>query len=53
MNSGACVHVECLYGENSHHIIEAAYKSLARAVRAAVEVDPRLAGAVASTKGVL
>ncbi len=53
MNAGACVHVECLYGENSHHIIEAAYKSLARAVRAAVEVDPRLAGAVASTKGVL
>lgn len=53
MNSGACVHVECLYGENSHHIIEAAYKALARAVRAATEVDPRLAGAVASTKGVL
>lgn len=53
MNSGACVHVECLYGENSHHIIEAAYKALARATRAATEVDPRLAGAVASTKGVL
>ncbi len=53
MNSGACVHVENLYGENTHHIVESCYKSLARAVRAAVEIDPRLKGAVASTKGVL
>lgn len=53
MNSGACVHVENLYGENTHHIVESCYKALARAVRAAVEEDPRLAGAVPSTKGSL
>lgn len=53
MNSGACVHIENLYGENTHHIVESCYKALARAVRAAVEIDPRLKGAVASTKGVL
>jgi imidazoleglycerol-phosphate dehydratase len=53
MNSGACVHIENLYGENTHHIIESCFKALARATREAVEVDPRLAGAVASTKGVL
>ncbi|MCG8443551.1 MAG: imidazoleglycerol-phosphate dehydratase HisB [Caulobacterales bacterium] len=52
MNAGACVHVESLYGENTHHIIESAYKALARALRAAVERDPRLTGAP-STKGVL
>lgn len=53
MNAGICLHVENLYGENSHHIIESSYKALARALRAAIEVDPRLEGAVASTKGVL
>lgn len=53
MNSGACVHVENLYGENTHHIIESCFKALARATRQAVEIDPRLNGAVASTKGVL
>jgi imidazoleglycerol-phosphate dehydratase len=53
MNSGACVHVENLYGENTHHIIESCFKALARATRQAVEEDPRMAGAVASTKGVL
>lgn len=53
MNSGACVHVENLYGENTHHIVESCFKALARAVRQAVEIDPRLHGAVASTKGVL
>lgn len=52
MNAGACVHVENLYGENTHHIIESAYKALARALRAAVEPDARLTGAP-STKGVL
>lgn len=53
MNSGACVHVENLYGENTHHIVESCYKALARAVRQAAEIDARLKGAVASTKGVL
>jgi imidazoleglycerol-phosphate dehydratase len=53
MNSGACLHVENLYGENTHHIVESCYKALARAMRMAVEDDARLAGGVASTKGVL
>ena len=53
MNSGACVHVELLYGENSHHIAEASFKSLARALRTAAAVDTRLKGQVASTKGSL
>ncbi len=52
-NGGICAHVENLYGENTHHIIESCFKALARALRAAVEPDPRLGGAVASTKGVL
>lgn len=41
------------YGRNSHHIVEAVFKSAARSLRQAVEVDARLAGAVASTKGIL
>jgi imidazoleglycerol-phosphate dehydratase len=53
MNSGACVHIELLYGENSHHIAEASFKSLARALRTAAAVDVRLKGQVASTKGSL
>jgi imidazoleglycerol-phosphate dehydratase len=53
MNSGACLHVETLYGDNSHHIVESCYKAVARATRMAVEIDPRLKGAVASTKGSL
>ena len=53
MHSGACVHVENLYGENTHHIVESCFKALARATRMAVEPDPRLKGAVASTKGSL
>jgi imidazoleglycerol-phosphate dehydratase len=53
MNAGACVHVENLYGENTHHIVESCFKALARATREAVEIDPRLAGRVASTKGSL
>jgi imidazoleglycerol-phosphate dehydratase len=52
-NGGICGHVETLYGENTHHIIESCFKALARALRQAVEIDPRLGGAVASTKGVL
>jgi imidazoleglycerol-phosphate dehydratase len=52
MNAGACVHIESLYGDNTHHIVESCFKALARAARAAVEPDPRLTGA-ASTKGVI
>ena len=53
MNACACVHVENLYGENTHHIVESCFKALARATRMAVEPDPRMKGAVASTKGSL
>ena len=51
--AGITLHVETLYGSNNHHIVESAYKGLARALRAAVEIDPRKADAVPSTKGVL
>lgn len=51
--AGATLHVECLYGENNHHIVESCFKALARALRQAVEIDPRKADAVPSTKGVL
>jgi imidazoleglycerol-phosphate dehydratase len=53
MHSGCCLHVENLYGENTHHIVESCFKALARATRMAVEADPSLKGAVASTKGSL
>ncbi|HEV2363813.1 MAG TPA: imidazoleglycerol-phosphate dehydratase HisB [Caulobacteraceae bacterium] len=53
MHAGACVHLETLYGDNSHHIAESGFKALARALRQAIEPDARTAGAVASTKGVL
>ncbi len=53
MNAGACVHLETLYGENSHHIAESGFKALARALRTAVELDPKTGGAAPSTKGVL
>ena len=53
MHAGACVHIETLYGENSHHIAESGFKALARALRDAVEPDPKTAGAAPSTKGVL
>ncbi|MBE9554965.1 MAG: imidazoleglycerol-phosphate dehydratase HisB [Proteobacteria bacterium] len=52
-NAGLTLHVECLYGVNNHHIVESCYKALARALRQAVEIDPRQADAVPSTKGVL
>lgn len=52
-NAGLTLHVETLYGENSHHICEACFKGLARALREAVEIDPRKSGAIPSTKGVL
>jgi imidazoleglycerol-phosphate dehydratase len=53
MNSGACLHIELLYGENCHHIAEASFKSVARALRVALVPDDRLNGSVASTKGSL
>jgi imidazoleglycerol-phosphate dehydratase len=53
MHAGACVHIETLYGDNSHHIAESGFKALARALRDAVEPDPKTAGAAPSTKGVL
>ncbi len=53
MNAGACVHLETLYGENSHHIAESGFKALARALRTAVELDPKTGGHAPSTKGVL
>lgn len=51
--AGLTLHVETFYGENNHHIIESAFKGLARALRAAVEIDPRKADQVPSTKGTL
>jgi imidazoleglycerol-phosphate dehydratase len=53
MNCGACVHIETLYGDNTHHIAESGFKALARALREAVEIDPKTMGAAPSTKGVL
>ncbi len=53
MHAGACVHLETLYGENSHHIAESGFKALARAMRQAVEADPKTLGRAPSTKGVL
>ena len=52
-SAGICLHVRVLYGRNAHHIVEAQFKAVARALRAAVSLDPRAAGAVPSTKGVL
>ncbi len=51
--AGLTLHVETLYGSNSHHIVESCYKGLARALRRAIEIDPRRAEAVPSTKGSL
>jgi imidazoleglycerol-phosphate dehydratase len=52
-NSGLTLHIRQLDGVNSHHIVEACFKAFARALRLAVEIDPRRAGAVPSSKGVL
>src|SRR6201988_4740431 len=51
MNAGVTLHVATLYGGNDHHIAESCFKGLARALRAAVAVDPRAADEVPSTKG--
>ena len=53
MNAGVTLHVETLYGVNDHHIAESCFKGLARALRAAVTVDPRQADRIPSTKGAL
>ncbi len=51
--AGITLHVEVLYGENNHHMIESCFKALARSLRQAIAIDPRRADAVPSTKGVL
>src|SRR3974390_2070639 len=53
VNAAVTLHVETLYGTNDHHIAESCFKGLARALRAAVAIDPRAAGEVPSTKGKL
>lgn len=50
---GITLHIELLYGVNNHHIIEGIFKGFARAMRQAVEIDPRKGGAIPSTKGIL
>lgn len=52
-NSGLTLHIRQLDGSNSHHIVEACFKAFARALRMATEFDPRRAGSVPSSKGVL
>ena len=52
-NAGITLHVETLYGRNNHHIAETCFKAVARALRAAVAVDPRQKGRIPSTKGSL
>ena len=53
MNAGLTLHVSTLYGTNDHHIAESCFKGLARALRAAVAIDPKAAGEIPSTKGSL
>lgn len=52
-SAGATLHVNTLYGQNSHHIIESCFKGLARSLKMALALDPRQAGMVPSTKGTL
>jgi len=52
-HAGLTLHIDQLHGLNSHHIAEAAFKSVARALRKAVEIDPRMSQALPSTKGAL
>ena len=51
--AGITLHIENLYGENNHHIVESCFKGLARALREAIEIDPRKSDTVPSTNGVL
>jgi imidazoleglycerol-phosphate dehydratase len=53
MNAGLTLHVETLYADNNHHIAESCFKALARALRDAIEIDPRQRGRIPSTKGSL
>ena len=50
---GGTVHIENLYGVNNHHIVESCYKGLARSLRVAIDIDPRKADDIPSTKGTL
>ena len=52
-NARITLHVETIYGENNHHIVESCFKALARALRDAMETDPRAADSIPSTKGTL
>ena len=52
-HGGITLHIDLIHGFNNHHIAEAAFKALARALREAVELDPRMAGQLPSTKGAL
>ena len=52
-NAKCALHLQQLAGRNSHHVIEGAFKSAARALREAAEIDPALAGEIPSTKGIL
>ena len=52
-NAGVTLHVQQLAGENVHHIVEALFKAVARALRAAVAIDPQAADALPTTKGAL
>ncbi len=53
INAGITLHMETFYADNNHHIAESCFKALARALRQAVEIDPRTADAIPSTKGSL
>lgn len=53
INAGVTLHLECFYGDNDHHIAESLFKASARALRGAVEIDPRAANLIPSTKGTL
>lgn len=53
MNAGITLHVETLYGSNAHHIAESCFKALARALKSAIAIDPRLEGQLPTTKGKL
>jgi imidazoleglycerol-phosphate dehydratase len=51
--AGCTLHIRQLAGTNSHHILEASFKAVARALRTAVSIDPELVGEIPSSKGVL
>ena len=53
LNAGITLHIETFYGANAHHIAESCFKAVARALKAAVAIDPRQGGAIPSTKGTL